>query len=636
MRSKQAKHSPETSTPKQGWLSARFWVWLIVAGTSLFFWPSCLDRYLAPRFLFLSLALLAVLWWLRKQRIVWRMDTMGWLLLGWYFFHLIALSWAFSWSEGIFYVQKSGLLFGVYFVMRQLLWLDEAAVRRGLREAVTGLTIVVCSILMGQLAFAASQEGWDNNALYEYASALSGNKSLAADFLFFLLIFNILYRKNQSRRWVFPVAAIVILILIALLQVRTVYVVTALFAILYFPLRVVSEADFRLQFQQHFKRNILLLGAGLAVSVALMWTTRTGSLSERLNPMTYLESTSMNERRFVWYKTDLLNAEHPWWGVGTGSWKFLFPAKNIEGAYRLQEEGIVFTRAHNDYLEIRAEMGLVGVLYFIFLFVAAFIFLFKSSSLHRRESIIIGLGLLGYCVIQYFDFPRERIEMQVLLGLMFALSLPLTERRGISGGTALSLSGAGGRGCGALLVFMLLFNLLVSQQRIAGEMHNVRILEAQAKKDYNKMLQEAEDAENTFYEYDYALLPMVWYKGIAFYQMGQFQQAALAFERAAQLNPWSFQVLNNQATALAKVKKYREAIPVFEQVLHINPRYDNGKFNLAWVYVELNEPMQALAWIEKVDTIRNPGTEAARKTNQSVLQRKAEMATAIKKRWNME
>ena len=80
-----------------------------------------------------------------------------------------------------------------------------------------------------------------------------------------------------------------------------------------------------------------------------------GSLAERLNPATYLDSGTAAERRFVWYKTDLLNRENFWLGVGNGAWKLKLPSHSLQGGYRLEELQVAFTRAHNDYLEVRAE-----------------------------------------------------------------------------------------------------------------------------------------------------------------------------------------------------------------------------------------------------------------------------------------
>lgn len=108
-------------------------LWLVIFANSLFLIWQCLDRYLAPRFLFLSVALIVSLFVLRSdlfKRAEWRFHTFDGLMLGWYGINLASAFYAFSWSEGIFFAQKTLLLFTVYWLFRQLFFMDEAVVRK--------------------------------------------------------------------------------------------------------------------------------------------------------------------------------------------------------------------------------------------------------------------------------------------------------------------------------------------------------------------------------------------------------------------------------------------------------------------------------------------------------------------------
>ncbi len=606
-------------------------LWLVFAANALFFIPQCLDRYLAPRFFFLSLALLAslfLIWKDLRKNADWRLHAFDLLLLSWYGINLASIGWAFSWSEAIFYTQKVLLLFLTYWLVRQALARDEGMVRTTLRQATAVLTFAVCGILLVQLGFAVSEHGLDNERLYDYVTGVFGNKNLASDFLFFLLIFNVLFKKEQrhestgaARRYpdavFFWISIGLLAALILLLQTRTVYVATAIGGVVYLAIRAIFEPSFF----QIFKKKILPAGVvAIGLVIALVALKGSGnSLAERLNPLTYLESATANERRFVWYKTDLLNAEHFWWGVGNGSWKFWFPSKSIEGSYRLQEQNVVFTRVHNDYLEVRSEMGIVGAVLFCALFGVAFwaaVWTFRRQEKNarvRHDLLVLSVGLLGYCVIQYFDFPRERIELQVILAVLFA-NIAFHARAlweqwpGVfvqkHSPTLLSLAAAG-----------LVFNVIIGWNRVLGEIHNVRMLEAQTRRDYKTAIREAQAAQNRFYEYNDVALPLAWHEGVAHYQMNRHDQSVTAFARAYRLNPWSFQVINNYASALVKMKRYREAIPLYEKVVEINPRYEDGKFNLAYVWYQVGDYPKALEWVNRIDSVSNPQTDVERQGN---------------------
>ena len=632
------RQQKKTSTlvAENGFGAWRTMLWLVVFGATLFFWPACLDRYLAPRFFFLSAAILASILWLwkdLKNQTAGRWQVFDMLLLGWYGMNLVSITWSLSWSEGIFYAQKTLLLFGVYWLLRKALHSNESSVRRELARITLAYTILLCCILIVQVGLAAAKNGLDNETLYDFASGVFGNKSLAAEFLCLLLVFNGLFvakaEKLAHKRLVLWVIFGVLLLLILVLQVRTALLATMIGGIVYLLVRCVFEPGFR----RIFVRRILPLGffALSTLMAVLAWKGQISTIGTRLNPMNYLESDTANERRFVWYKTDQLNEDHFWLGVGNGSWKFWLPSKDISGGYRLAESNIVFTRAHNDYLEIRAEMGIVGVVWFCAMFGVAFlaaIWAFrqnraKDQATLNHDILLASVGLIGYCVIQYFDFPRERIEFQVVLGVFFAI---ISHRsRNFWSFSAPKLETF----VKYLLITGMALNLVVGGSRIQGEIHNVRLMEAQSKRDWRRVAEEATNAENLFYEYTDAAIPLAWHEGVAWFQLGDFEKSATTLERAYRLNPWSFQVINNYASALVKLKRYSEAIPLYEKALSINPRYDEGKFNLSLVYMQMNDLTRSEEWLSKVDTIKAPGNEIDRDKNRKTLKRLKEFKKVL-------
>lgn len=618
-------------------------LWLLVFGGALFFWPACLDRYLAPRFCFLSAALITAVLLVWKDLRQNPGEAWHWfdlLLLGWYGFNLASISWSMSTSEGLFYAQKTFLLFGVYWFFRQTLLRHEALFRKTLGQITLVMTGLVCLILFVQLGMAAQEKGLDNQSLYDYASGVFGNKSLAAEFLFCLLVLQVLFVAPmpgiRQKPWILWSICGLLLLLILILQVRTALVASVIGAGFYAVLRASFEPDFR----KIFIRKIMPAGVVLlGLFVALMaWKGAGDSFAERINPLNYLESATSNERRFVWYKTDLLNAEHYWLGVGNGSWKFWLPSKNLQGGYRQEEQNIVFTRAHNDYLEIRAEMGMLGAVWFCSLFGLAFLVALLAlrnnqktgQNASNHDLMAAAAGLLGYCIIQYFDFPRERIEFQMVLALFFALLIH--HSRGIWPKTAQQNTKNLQIPLMGWLLAGLSFNLILGGQRMRGEIHNVRLLDAQARGDWRKVAEESKLAENTFYQYTDSAMPLAWHEGVAWYQLKQPEKAVAALERACQLNPWSFQVLNNYATGLVNLKRYQEAIPLFEKALTINPQYDEGKFNLSFVYYQMADYPKAESWLARVDTISNPATAADQEKNRAILNRLREFRKAVEEK----
>jgi O-antigen ligase len=633
--------TPPPPAPEAGMPTAyKAMIWLLFFANSIFLIYNCLDRYLAPRFLFASAALSVLVVWLWRELRTTK-HTTAWVgldlaLLGWYLLNVAAVTWSMSVSEGMFYAQKTLILFGAYWLMR-LGWARyEAELGRILARATIALTWVTSGTLLIQIGMALQESGLDNEALYAWTSGLSGNKGLASDTLFLLLIFTGLSWRHLPNRLLGWIHTGLLLGLILVLQTRTVYLAVIAAGAVYAIARATTDPIFqRTLLRRILPATLVVAGAGAAF---LSIKGRGTSLAERLNPATYLESASANERRFVWYKTGLLCDDHPLLGVGNGSWKFWLPSKSLQGAYRLQERGVVFTRVHNDYLEVRAEMGWVGFACFIGLFVLAGWYLWRGlrhpDTATRDLAAWVLAGLTGYCVIQFFDFPRERIEIQIMLAFLLGLAAHTgrTKPNVEMSPSPASTTSHWHTAILSLLCIGMLFNCWIGYHRANGEIHNLRMAKAYARNDHATTIREARLAQNAWYEYNDVALPLQWFEGVAQFKQKNLPASIATLAEALRLNQWSFQVLNNYASALAATERYREAIPIFRRAVEINPKYDEGKFNLAFSYHHLQQRDSALYWLQQVDTIPNPKTDDERVKNRTIQENKATFEKVIQGR----
>ena len=126
------------------------------------------------------------------------------------------------------------------------------------------------------------------------------------------------------------------------------------------------------------------------------------------------------------------------------------------------------------------------------------------------------------------------------------------------------------------------------------------------------------------------------YDGTAAFKNNKPEEGLAHLERAHKLNPWSFQVINNYASALLSLKKNHEAIPLLEKAVEINPRYDEGKFNLSYAWTQLGDLQKAESWLDKVDTIPNPTTLDERQKNEKTLKNLSVFRAEIAKMQNKQ
>jgi len=109
----------------------------------------------------------------------------------------------------------------------------------------------------------------------------------------------------------------------------------------------------------------------------------------------------------VWLKTLQLSMQRPFVGWGPGMYKIIFPAL-AHG--RFEAEG-VWRTAHNCWLQMLFEIGIIGTSFIAGLFISFLIFLRKIDLYLFFGLIIIGLDMLAH-------FPTRQISC-IFLMLMF-------------------------------------------------------------------------------------------------------------------------------------------------------------------------------------------------------------------------
>ena len=116
------------------------------------------------------------------------------------------------------------------------------------------------------------------------------------------------------------------------------------------------------------------------------------------------DQSSLNRLR---YWSDALNVlkENPLSGIGIGSWK----TESISFSKEYIREYVVPYHVHNDFLQYGAELGILGGLLYLILFILPLYSLFKIYYVNKNPFVIILLVSLSVILIDsFFNFPRER------------------------------------------------------------------------------------------------------------------------------------------------------------------------------------------------------------------------------------
>lgn len=165
-----------------------------------------------------------------------------------------------------------------------------------------------------------------------------------------------------------------------------------------------NESDISLS---RFRRNLALVGGGLVLILVLFGSVILLGGDQSLMRGVGLNSDGgdlSNGRTHFWSVAVQIFFDYPILGAGLDAFGTAFPHYDSwNGMYRVEQ-------AHNDYLQILADAGILG-----FICVIAFIFLLfkqslktigKTSDPFRRNAAIGALaGCFGIIVHSFFDFP---------------------------------------------------------------------------------------------------------------------------------------------------------------------------------------------------------------------------------------
>ena len=200
--------------------------------------------------------------------------------------------------------------------------------------------------------------------------------------------------------------------LIFLLRARAVYVSLGLILLLY---------TFYFLYNKRFKFLIIpLFALGSFVFVNYITKSNSNSLVNDVASIN-ISADSSNNRFLLWDNAISYIKQHPLIGAGYGNWK-------IESLPYWRTHLTAYTvpyHAHNDFLEISTELGIIGGLTYLSIFILMFwklFFLFRTLSSNNQLFVLtLFCSLSIYFIDASLNFPFERARMQIMLALIISI-----------------------------------------------------------------------------------------------------------------------------------------------------------------------------------------------------------------------
>jgi len=476
-----------------------------------------------------------------------------------------------------------------------------------------------------------------------------GQKNWISNYLamIFPVVFSyFLLEQNKKIRILYFLLLSILYATLMICQSRGIWISISLTAIL------AIYIIFKLKFYEIFRKNkkwlFLLLVTFLVVTIiystdnplnksAITVPQRAISTFDEQDP-------SINTRLLIWKTTLEMIKDRPILGSGIGTFKMnylIYQAEFLKNnPYYIQYSGKA-GEAHNEYLQMWAEIGIIGLGIFIgviLMFYSLIIDYLKKNDSDKEKIIVFGLvlGITCFLIHCLFTFPLHvpalGITFFALLGLAVVytrkISLPKTDSDNKP--KEIKLKNKGIKIVLSILIFIFMIfavNLLVIKPYIAelkyfnGMRHNVdgnysealscfeqavllypyngRILHALGTTYYNLgNLSKAEEVlqRTTRYRID----PNTFYNlGLVYSQAGLFSKAEEEFKYAIYLMPKFTKVYYDLGYLYFSQEKYDDTIEQWNKILEIEPNFPNKYIvlnNLGIVYQKKQMPDKALEY----------------------------------------
>ena len=247
--------------------------------------------------------------------------------------------------------------------------------------------------------------------------------SIAIKIPFVLYLIGIL--RKSSLKLLLTIIIFLALLSLSMIQSRASFIAVGLLTIGYSIWQIIIYLKYTKSTKSLFSIGYIIIPLLLAITInqTVIASKGADALSRAATISLSTNDGSVNQR-LRYYQDVLMHlTSNPIIGTGLGNWKLKsidYDAKDIDGY-------IVPYHAHSDFIQLGAELGIIGFLLYLGVFLCAvyYVFIFirhSKSSVEEKTFVFLLLVALGvYSVDANLNFPIARPQVLVVWAAIMAL-----------------------------------------------------------------------------------------------------------------------------------------------------------------------------------------------------------------------
>ncbi len=326
--------------------------------------------------------------------------------------------------------------------------------------------------------------------------------------------------------------------------------------------------------------SLLVLVISLGLLFTYDQTFRNSELTGRTKSLLSPYKVSSVQARFKYWQTssEIIKENFPF-GTGIQTFYQIYP-KYKHPCFKTSTHHF----AHNDYLQLLSETGLLGLGAFIYLIFFYLYILFNIISKKReKEPVFIGIAMGSVCFFLH-SFLEFNIYIPALM-VVFYLYFAFVGKESSLGVKNLTISAASKKFLYPSLITLFLLSIWISSLPYQGQIYNEKGQLQSKKGDFLTALESFKKASRSS-----PLNSIVWTNlGKTYFKLKDIERAKSAFHKAIKSNPYeaiNYEMLADiyrSGSANDKIK----AVNYLEKARELNPSQDRVSFKLGILYKDL-------------------------------------------------
>ncbi len=266
-----------------------------------------------------------------------------------------------------------------------------------------------------------------------------GNASFLAGYMLFNALFAFwLWLEKKEISWRIFYGGAILLNLFVLYETETRGAVVALFFgllvlglfFIFAPAQAAKQLPFKKP--ERLKKYVILALVLILLVGGLVWRFKNSDFIKSRPTLSRLANISLEEttsktRLLAWQMSFKGFWEHPLFGWGPENYYILFNKYYDPHLYPVESW---FDRAHNAFIDVLINTGLIGFIAYSAIFILAFWYLWKAwrgRQINYQTAVIFTVIIIGYAIQNFFVFDTQVTLLMIYLTLSFVVFLSFRE-----------------------------------------------------------------------------------------------------------------------------------------------------------------------------------------------------------------